>query len=1382
MGTASDDRDVPGIVAEAWQAALGLEGPEEGRSFLALGGDSLRAQVLRARLIEDLGIDLPLAKLIDCDSVATLTSLVAARGIGARLPPAPPTSDTSEPEPPRLSFSQERLFFLHELSAASAAYHVAHAIRLRGPLDTHALHTAFKSLLRRHPCLQSGMPAVDMPATARARVSATDPWRELTWLPMGDEAATLDSLREYLCELSNAPFDLAHGPLLRGALIRLGPDDAVLLLATHHVAADQWSFDLLLRELSMTYTRLRRDESAEWQEKEPSYAAYTRWHRQWFEEHRRATEQAFWLCKLQGLEPLTLYEDYPRPPQQSFRGRVLRHQIGPREIAALRTFGAARGASLAMVMLAALKLVLARHTGSNDVAIGVPVSGRHHPHSRAIVGPLLNTVVVRTDIDQCASFNTTLQRVRASLLEALENQDMPLDHLVKVLQLPRDASRAPLFGVMFNMLNTPIDQPVFERLHCSWLHFDKRASQADLQVTVDVDRSRSILFEYATELYYETTIHRFAQHYLATLRSIIAGEDDPIELRDSLLDTERRQLANWSHGRRIPRFGGSVVSLLAPTFSRMASKHAVHCGTDSLTYAQLNAYSDDVAKILRHAGIGRGDFVGICIDRSISLPAAVLGVLKSGAAYVPLDPAYPIDRLAYMARDAGLALLMHDGSLPLDVPWPEFRCGCIRMPAVQDLGLTSDPPQSDSDTLQETLSDHTDAAYVIYTSGSSGLPKGVVVSHGAVQNFLRSMAEVPGMTDKDRLLAITTLSFDISVLELLLPLFVGAEIIVATRADQTDAEALGQLITRHCVSVMQGTPSTWRLLIDSGWAGAPQLRALVGGEPLVHDLAIKLLSRCSEVWNMYGPTETTVWSTCHRVEDVRSARIPIGRPIANTSVWILDDAMNPCPIGVPGEIYIGGDGLAQGYLRQPSLTEQRFRVNSGSRDRRTSRLYRTGDRGRWTEQGVIEHLGRVDLQIKLRGYRVEPGEIETRLLMMESLRDAVVIASETALGDVRLVAYVVPRGRDADAEAIQAHLRAWLPDYMRPQHIEFVAEIPRLPNGKLNRSALPAPSRISAPVRGLDPPRTDAERALHRIWCDLLGHHSVGICDNFFELGGHSLLAVQMVARIREELHRACSLPMLFRHPTIETLALALKTGSSLLDSAIVPLNEPADLPVLFCLCGISIYRDLARALTGRKHVIAINVPEELGLFGHAPSSPLTIERLAARYVEEIRRHGPHTSVQLCGFSFGGVVAYEVSQQLRTAGCDVALLWILDSDAPIRRGSLTLRRVSSAAKQLALAVAQSLYPRAGSADPVEERRLETYRRAMAEYRADPSPMPLLLVKSRESPTFDAGTAWSDLAPRARIVKLEVDHMRVLAAEGIALWLPGELECAAAASG
>lgn len=1339
-------------VARIWSEVLGQTILDDSRSFFALGGDSLLAADLCIRLFQETGVQMSLRDIFEAPTLPLLVERLRSlprRGERPALAARGLTMNDSR----ALSFSQERMFVLHELAAGSAAYHVPSAWRLQGKLDIPALHAAFDLVVSRQE--EFGLTVVSDAGQLHPLYGRTGrPEFSEYSMVLDNVEVHPDTLDQFLSDYSNGPFNLEQGPLLRAALVHLGPNDAVLIVVMHHIVCDQWGLDVFFREMARAYTAAVEG-SALPAAPRLGFSHYAAAHRQWFDQSRRTVEAAYWREQLRGLEPTVLNEDFVRPQQQSFRGARLRLDFNAREILGLRQFGADHDASLAMVLLTALKVLLFRHTSRSDIAVGVPVANRQHPESAELVGTLVNTLVVRTECEGSADFSTTLGRVRTGLLAALEHQDLPFEMLVRELKIERDPARPPLFTVMFNMLNTPLGKVAWPALKWSRRDIDRKASQFDLTVTIDAEHAKSINFEYSTALFSPETIRRLADHYMSILRCVLQEPSQSIATIGLISEAERAELKEWSQGPRRARKTVTVNTLIEAQIALSGDATALCFGEHLVSYAELGRQANQVASALRRLGIRRGNLVGLHLQRTPRILTTLLGVLKSGAAYVPLDPSFPAERLTFMAHDAGLHLLVTDAPPNISLQWPA-DCRCLRLDelfSVMPMEVSAAPADAPRPA---------DPAYVIYTSGSTGRPKGVVVPHGAVTNFLLGMQEEPGLRADDRLLAITTLSFDIAVLELMLPLIVGGRIILTSRAEQTDGEALQALLLRHDVTIMQATPSTWRLLIDSGWNGTGNLRALVGGEPLSRDLANQLASRCTEVWNMYGPTETTVWSSCGRVEPPGRDRISLGRPIANTAILVLDDYGEICPVGVAGEIFIGGDGVAHGYLHRPDLTAERFIANPHSTDRRATRLYRTGDRGRWRQDGRLEHLGRLDTQVKLRGFRIELGEIESRLLSHPGIAAAVVLTLNRTGLETTLVAWIVARTTMPEARAIREYLRQWLPEFMLPQHLIPISALPLLPNGKLDRLALPPPRTASLTREPPLPPRTPMERNLWEIWREMLQHSAFGVHDNLFEIGGHSLLAVRLASRIRTELQRNCNLGLLFRNPTIAGLAAALSNMEALPGATLVPLQTSGTGPELFCLCGIMIYRELAEQLSPQVPLCGVFVPREMTFLSDDPSAGaqgLDVQELAREYLEAIRSRQSRGPYRLAGFSFGGVLAYEVAQQLRMQGETVSFLAILDCDAPgIPLGGL-MRKVSHFAHRL-------LGGWSSDADPLAARRDARYLNAIRHYQARPWSDEAICVFSMDTPPHRAEKGWHMHIQRARTLRIDDSHLGILKGESV----------------
>lgn len=1358
-----------------WSEILGREviGPDT--SFFDLGGDSLLATQLVSRLRTRLGLDLPISAVFEAPTVrglanrllqvqASLNSAPAHHPVGAAG--APPAA-RSPGSLVGLSFSQERMWFMHELAPHSSAYNIPLAMRLRGPLDVAALQAALARVVERHEILRTRFVKTIDGVTGEVVPPPTVPIQQVR-LTSDGRRPTEERLRRHLAEVTCQPFVLDQCPLFRVQLVHVAEQEAVLLIVMHHIVSDQWSFAELGRELAVHYSALVSGTGASLPELPIQYADYARWHRDWFESDRRTSELAYWSRRLNGLAPLPLNNDLPRPLVQSFRGAALRFPLDHEHIAGLRTLGAAHGASLSMVLIAALNVLLHRHTGKTDIGIGVPIANRHHLASENLIGTFVNTLVFRTDLDGDPDFLTALSRVREVSLEAFAHQDMPFEVLVRELAARPDSSRQPLFNVLFNMVNTQARGCHFEGLSWSRLDFDRASTQFDLSFVVDVLYDQAFVIEYATDLFLPETVQRMGEHLLQILRIAVREPGARVATLPLLGEAESDRLRGWSRGPVEAPAAASAHAWMAQGLLQSAQRPALVHGAVQLTHHELDEATNRLARLLRQQGIARGSRVGVCLPRSHELVTVLLAVLKAGAAYVPLDPDYPRQRLRDQMQDAELALLVSHSSVALEgEQTPSLLIDVDR--AQIDANA---PHRLPHDPLLDARPE--DPAYLIYTSGSTGRPKGVAVPHRAVVNLLESMARAPGCTVHDRLLAVTTPSFDIAVLELFLPLGTGGTVVVASQADATDGRGLAELMAREDITVLQATPSRWHLLLEAGWAGNPRLKALVGGEPLTPDLASRLLARCGEVWNMYGPTETTVWSSCWRVSPDAVQAIDLGRPVLNTSIQVLDPHLQPCPIGVPGEIYIGGTGVAIGYHRQPALTAERFIDQPDATDPLVTRIYRTGDRGRWRCDGSLEHGGRLDDQIKLRGFRVELGEIESRLLSHGSVARAVAMLREDSPGQARLVAYVVPRGDMPSRDELREHLRRWLPDHMVPGLFVELDAIPVLPNGKINRRALPAPSPDPSQARSLPtPPRSATETVILSIWQAALQMEMIGVHDNFFDLGGHSILAVGVVSRIESALQRPVALALLFKHPTVADLAEALSQiqPDDHKDTPVAVLQPRGHGPGLFLLAGAEMYRRLAQQLDPDMPVYGVFSQTEIDLLEQPTDQAapvVTVETLAREYKALIRGIQPHGPYFLGGFSIGGLLAFEVARQLQTEGETIGLIALLDSKLP---GHGFRHLIAGVARRLRLIRREGLghllhvyrvyRHQAEHRHEPGSRRIQVYAQAIRDHEAAPCDLPAVFLQAGNDPSTAPAYGWRSLLPRLTIERVPGRHMDIL---------------------
>jgi amino acid adenylation domain-containing protein len=1007
-----------------------------------------------------------------------------------------------------LSLGQQQVWLHAQLAGGLPAYHETICVRRKGPLDVPAVERSLNEIVRRHEAWRTVFPVVDggLVQVINAPSPLALPTVDLRSL---DEAAREPEALRLASADARQPFDLARGPLLRARLVRLADDEHRLFLTLHHLIFDGVSlYGIFLPELAALYEAFSTGQSSPLPEVQAQYADYVYWQQEWLQGDSVSEHTAYWKKQLAGALPvLELPTDHPRPAVLSFRGAMERFALSPSVRDALAALSQREGVTLYMTLLAAFTTLLHRYSGQDDILVGGATSGRNHPQLEKVMGFVLNTVVLRASLSGNPTFRELLGRVREVTLEALSHDAVPFAHLVKELHPQRDPSRHALFQVLFTL------EPRRTFLESGWdltaLDVETGASRFDLSLEMD-DRPEGLIgrFVYNTDIFDGAALARMRGHWQTLLHAIAA--DPSLRLGELALLTgaERRELATWNDTRRA--YPSSCVhELFEAQVERTPNAVAVVCEGHHLTFRGLNERANQVAHHLRRLGVGPETLVGICVERSLELVEGLLGILKAGGAYVPLDPEYPKERLAFMMRDSELAVVLTQAQL--GAKFSEFGSRLVFLDSDRAVITQESSENCHSGVAPENV------AYVIYTSGSTGRPKGVEITHRSLVNFLTAMRHEPGLAAEDTLLAITTISFDIAALELYLPLVTGARLVVLDRDTARDGPRLKDKLATTGATFMQATPATWRLLVDAGWEEGGDLKILCGGEALPRELANALVRRSRSVWNMYGPTETTVWSTMHRVEEGEGS-VLIGRPIANTETYVLDDRLQPVPVGVAGELHIGGDGVARGYRNRPELTAEKF-VPHPFRHEPDARLYRTGDRVRYRPDGHIEFLGRLDDQVKIRGLRIELGEIEALLGSHPSVREAVVLAREDVPGERRLVGYIVPHPERALSPTdVYSFLRERLPEYMIPTLMALEA-LPRTPNGKVDRRALPAPDR-SRPAGEEAPakPRTAVEEVIAGIWSQVLGVEDVLTFDNFFDLGGHSLLAMQVIAGIENKL------------------------------------------------------------------------------------------------------------------------------------------------------------------------------------------------------------------------------------------------------------------------
>lgn len=1254
------------VLSEIFGDVLGTDLVGIDDSFFERGGHSLLATQIVSRIRRDLGVDLPVRSIFEAPTIRELAPVVAKATQMASRPPIQAV-DTSQPVP--LSYAQERMWFLHQFDPEGSAYNMAGAALLEGDLDVAAIERALTRVVGRHATLRTTFELIDGRPMQRvhdpappARVNVVDWTRH-------PADRRLDAAVAACTESARRPFDLGSLPVITMTLHQLGAIDAagtgstrdqtVLFLNKHHIVGDQWSFGVLFDELAALYREEQGGEPAALDEVEVQYVDYAMWQRDWLDAGALDAQLNYWRDQLDGLTDLDLPTDFARPAVLGTKGAVSVTDVPTSTADRVEQVARAHQVSPYMVYLSAFIALVHRYSGAGDIAVGTPVANRNAVESERLISSLVNTVVLRVKTGPDDSFTDLLAKVQEVAFGAYEHQDVPFEKLVSDLRPNRDTSRSPLFQLFFNMQNAPFEAPEFDDISLvDTIPLDRGAAQFDLSLNIDPMLSNAAGIEYNTDLFAANTIDRFLEHYWRLLDDALAKPATSIADLQVLGSSETHQLLHdWNATDAPLDLGATLHRLIETSVGENASSIAVTDQTKALSYLELNAQANQLAHHLKELGAAPGTVVGLGVDRSVDLVVAALAIMKTGAAYLPLDPSHPADRLAFILEDAEVSLLVTKADLAES--WPAFSGATVLLD--EHAGAIAALPAEPVDVVVSGA----DLVYVIYTSGSTGRPKGVRVTHANVVNFLTSMAETPGITAEDTLLAVTTPSFDISVLELFLPLTAGARVVVASTDTIADGRALANLIRDESVTMMQATPAGWRVLVGSGWEGSPELRALCGGEELPRDLAEQLLTRCSELWNMYGPTETTVWSMASRVVSGEGP-VPLSGPIANTAIYVLDERGAPAPIGVPGDLYIGGAGVTAGYHNRPELTSERF-VNDPFRPEAHARMYNVGDRARYRADGSVEFLGRSDFQVKVRGYRIELGEIEAELAAHPAVDQAVVVVREFSAGDSRLVAYTVAGSGDgAASEAeLREHLGATLPSYMIPSAFVSLDALPLTPNLKVDRKALPAPARAADSQATWEAPSGQLERNLAKIWEDALGVSGIGRHDNFFDLGGHSLLAVRVFAQIEELTGEAYPLTSLFRGPTIAELAAVLRDGGYQSEfTSLVAVQPNGSRQPFFSVSPFLIttlsYQLLARYLGPDQPLYAF---QPQGLEGEHPPHH-TVQEMAAHYIDEMRAVQPHGPYLIGGHCAGNWVAFEMATQLQTMGEEVALLALVDSEPP----------------------------------------------------------------------------------------------------------------------
>lgn len=1154
-----------------------------------------------------------------------------------------------------LSFAQERLWFFDQLEPRSALYNIGRAIELRGRLDPSALRRALEAVVARHDALRTTIQAVE--GRPVQRVDPACPI-DLPLVDLEDGAHPgREALPALLAEEARRPFDLSRDMMLRAILFRVHAEEHVLVLTVHHIASDGWSLGLLFRELSEAYTACVAGRPPTFPDLPIQYADYAQWQREWLRGPTLERELVYWQGQLAGLTPLELPTDRPRPARQTYRGAREPFRLSAEFTAALKALGRPERVTLFMTLLAAFQTLLHRYSRRDDIAVGSPIAGRGHTQLEGLIGFFVNTLVLRTDLSGNPTFRELLSRVREVALGAYAHQSLPFEQLVGELQPTRTLSHAPLFQVMLAFDNTPTVPLAFPGLVARASELDTGTAKCDLILSLqETPDGLTGSMEYSTDLFDAATIRLMLGHWETLLAGIVVDPGQTLSALPLLTEPERRQiLVEWNATGRDYPAGRCIHELFEAQAVETPSGVALTFEDESLSYDKLDRRANQLAHHLRALGIGPETPVGICVERSLEMIVGLLGILKAGGVYVPLDPAYPRQRLQFMLEDAGANVLLTQERLLASLP---ERCASV-------VRLDADGPaiSRESDTRPANRTTPENLAYVMYTSGSTGQPKGVMVPHRAVVRLVKNTNYVH-LSANEVFLQLAPLGFDASTFEIWGSLLNGARLAIYP-PEAPSVPGLGEALRRHQVTTLWLTAAFFHQVVEHDVESLGQVRQLLAGGDVLSVPHVRRMLRerpgCRLI-NGYGPTEATTFACTFLVRspDELGPSVPIGRPIANTRVYVLGPCREPVPVGVPGELFIGGDGLARGYLNSPELTADRF-VPDPFVDRPEARLYRTGDLARYRADGNLEFLGRVDHQVKIRGFRVEPGEVEAALGQHPAVRAVAVVAREETPGNKYLVAYVEARGEPRPSpDGLREYLAERLPAYMIPAAFVSIVALPLTPSGKVDRGALPAPllsDRTSEP--GSVGPRDAVEAQLVKIWEDVLHVRPIGVRHDFFQLGGHSLLATRLLARIEQSFGKRIPLAALFLAPTVEQLAAALRDERpSESWPRVVPIQAEGRRPPFFCVGAGPLFRPLAQRLGLDQPFLG------LSLDAGALATPFTLEDIAAYHVKTVRTAQPSGPYIVGGWSANGVIAYEMAQQMRTAREDVVLVVLFDAVSP----------------------------------------------------------------------------------------------------------------------
>ncbi|HTZ42892.1 MAG TPA: amino acid adenylation domain-containing protein [Jatrophihabitans sp.] len=1366
------------LVAGIWCDVLGLDEVGVTDSFFDLGGHSLLATQVVSRLAGLRRGPVPLRVLFAEPTVAGLAAWLSGRTTGERHQPIPP-ADRSRPLV--TSFGQQRLWFVDQLDPDSVEYLVPMAWRLRGPVDVAALRQALAATVARHEVLRTTF--VSDGELVTQLIEDASPV-ELPVLDGSDGSGPA-----LLAELARRPFDLATGPLWRATLVRLGADDHVFVLAAHHIVIDAWSAQLLVRDLGTGYRAALRGERPELPPMDLQYADYAAWQRGWLTEHLLPAELDYWRRQLADVPALDLPTDRPRAEIRGVEGGTVDFVVPAETAAGLRALSRRQRVTMFMLMAAAVQTLLSRYSGQQDVVVGTPIANRGRAETEELIGFFVNTLVLRTDLSGNPSFAELLNRVREVTLSGYENQDVPFERLVEELRPDRDLSRTPLFSVLLSVNNAPAATWQLPELVVEDHALTSGQAKYDLTMAfAEAEGGLHGSIRYSTALFDDDRIRRLAGHLCRLLAGVVANPRSPLSELPLLTDAELPQLLAAGRAAPAPVDEPAGLHRLVEAQAELRPDAVALVAEDGaeLTYRQLDERANRLAHRLIERGartLGADPLIGLCLPRSVAGVLGVLAILKTGCGYLPLDPAQPVARTGQLLAGTRLVLTerAYRSALPADAG--------ITVLDLAELDLATGPVSNPDVPVHPT-----GLAYVVHTSGSTGVPKGVMSTHGGSRLRVRQVIADYGLGPGDTAVALAGLTFDASVREIFGALGSGARLVVAgPDTAREPAAVLALLAERQATVLLSTVPSMLYEL-----AAEPVDAARLAGLRLVlcsgERLHAERLAGCGwlagRLVNQFGPTETTLTAT--RAEVAPAAAAPwayqVGRPVAGTVAYVLDAGRTPCPVGVYGELYLGGPALARGYWGRPGATAERF-VPDPFDGTGGSRLYRTGDVCRWSADGTLEFRGRSDHQVKVRGFRVEPEEIRAQLVRLPGVRDAVVLARAGEAGDQRLVGYLVVDGEPPATGQLRSSLAEVLPDYLIPAAFVTLTEFPLTPNGKIDRARLPEPD-ANRPAGGeLVGPRNPLEELIAGVWTSVLGVEPIGVFDNFFDLGGHSLLAAHVVARLRAQGHRGLSLRSIFALPTVAGLAEHLSGGepAGAHDrSGLVALNEGPAERTLYCVHegtgSITGYYELARMLQPDLRLVGIAFDDRLL---DVPGED-KIAAIAAAYVRLVRADQPHGPYRLLGWSMGGLVAAEMARQLVAAGAEVEWACLVDSVvlAPETRTRDQVDRLLDELLALSTGIAEEEWTElAGDRLSGHLRQLDLrpeqiglgkrsleallrrnqfFRLAKRNYRPQPVGAPVTVLKAVDGnwqwPWFEV---WRDYVADLELLEVEGNHLSVM---------------------